>query len=65
MVVNSGPCFGNGHDIAINHNPIKENTLYTRQCSYDYKGDNYALSEYDGKRHLKALEYEVFKVILN
>ena len=59
----SGPCFGCGHDIAIDKNPIKENTLYTYQCSYDYKGDIYSLSEYNGNNKIKALEYEVFQVI--
>ena len=42
-----GPCFGDGHDIGIVGNLIKENTLYTYQSqSYDYKGDKYSLSEY-------------------
>ena len=61
----SGPCFGGGRDIAIDNNPIKENTLYTFQSSYDYKGDNYSLSECDGQNNIriKALEYEVFQVI--
>jgi len=39
----SGPCFGGGRDIAIDRNPLKENTLYTNQSSYDYKGDSNAL----------------------
>jgi len=60
---NSGPCFGRGRDIAIDRNPIKENTLYTCQSSYDYKGDKYSLSEYYDKQYIKALEYEVFQVI--
>ena len=60
---NRGPCFGGGQDIGINGNPIKENTLYTFQYSYDYKGDSNALSEYNGQNYLKALEYEVFQVI--
>ena len=59
----SGPCFGRGCDINIEGNPLKENTLYTYQTSYDYKGDSKALSEYDGLNNLKALEYEVFQVI--
>ena len=53
----SGPCFGRGCDINIEGNPIKENTLYTYQTSYDYKGDSKALSEYDGLNNLKTLEY--------
>ena len=49
-------------DIGIDGNPIKENTLFTYQYSYDYKGDSNALSEY--KLYiLKALEYELFQVI--
>ena len=59
----SGPCFGEGHDIGIEGNPIKENTLYTYQCSYDYKGDSNTLSEYKPFKNIKALEYEVFQVI--
>ncbi len=59
----SGPCFGGGRDIAIDNNPIKENTLYTCQSSYDYKGDKHSLSEYDDNNKIKALEYEVFQVI--
>jgi len=64
---NNGPCFGQGHDIGIEGNPIKDNTLYTYQESYDYKGDKYSLSEYEYDKSdikkVKALEYEVFHVI--
>ena len=60
----SGPCFGYGHDIAIDGNPLKENTLYTDQYSFDYKGDKQSLSEYQyPNNELKALEYEVFQII--
>ena len=61
----SGPCFGSGRDIAIDRNPIKENTLYTNQglFSFDYKGDKKSLSEYQSPYKLKALEYEVFQII--
>jgi len=59
----SGPCFGGGCDIGINGNPLKENTLYTSQNSFDYKGDKQSLSEYQFPNHLKALEYEVFQII--
>ena len=38
--IDSGPCFGFGRDIAIDGNPIKENTVFTNQCSFVYKGDN-------------------------
>ena len=60
---NSGPCFGRGRDIAIDRNPLKENTLYTFQFSFDFKGDSNALSEYKFQNKLKALEYEVFQII--
>ena len=60
---NLGPCFGFGHDIGIIGNPLKEKALYTYQCSYDYKGDSNALSEYESPNKLKALEYEVFQII--
>ena len=59
----NGPCFGGGRDIAIDGNPLKENKLYTRQYSYDYKYDENALSEYQSPNKIKALEYEVFQVI--
>ena len=58
-----GPCFGSGQDIGIDGNPIKKNVLYTYQCSYDYKGDSNALSEYKFGCVLIALEYEVFRVV--
>ena len=64
--INSGPCFGRGRDIAIDGNPIKQkNSLYSYQYSYDYKGNSLALCEYDYNNRGKALEYEVFQVILN
>ena len=63
--VNNGPCFGCGFDVGIEGNPIKENKLYTCQCSYDYKRDNHALSEYENPNKLRAIEYEVFQVIFN
>ena len=54
--IDVGPCFGNGWDIGIEGNPIKENKLWSfdssiSKLSYDNKG--------------KALEYEVFKVIFH
>ena len=61
--INSGPCFGGGRDIALDGNPIKANKLYTLECSYDYQGDIHPLSEYKDN-NLKALEYEVFQIIL-
>ena len=63
--INNGPCFGCGFDVGIEGNPIKENKLYTCQCSYDYKGDNHALSEYENPNKLRAIEYEVFQVTFN
>ena len=62
---NSGPCFGDGRDIAIDGNPIIENKLYTYQNSYDYKGDSHSLSECDFEPKGKVLDYEVFQIILN
>ena len=51
-------------DIGIEGNPLKENTLYTYQDSFDYKGDKQSLSEYQyPNKDLKALEYEVFQII--
>ena len=60
----NGPCFGGGCDIGISGNPIKEDTLNTRQSScFYYKGDSKSLSEYDIFSKGKGLEYEVFQVI--
>ena len=63
-VRDNGPCFGMGYDIGIEGNPIKENSLSTFQQSYNYKGENNSLSEYNGQK-IKALEYEVFQIIFN
>ena len=62
-----GPVFGDGNDIQIGNNPINSKKLYTGEsnlnCSFNYYGDNNALSE-DGKaQFIYALEYEVFQVI--
>jgi hypothetical protein len=59
---NYGPCFGLGPDIAIIGNPIEENALYTNPCSYNYKREDFPLSEYNGRYNIKALEYEVFQI---
>ena len=64
---NCGPTFGSGHDIYIGQNCIQEKQLYTYESyssgSYNFNGDNNALSE-DGKAsHIYASEYEVFQVI--
>ena len=62
-----GPSFGNGCDIRIGQHGIQEKHLYTYEsspsCSYNFNGDNNALSE-DGKAsYIYAAEYEVFQVI--
>ena len=65
----NGPCFGFGNTIKIGKNPIKEKSLRTYetnpQCSYEFNGDNNALSE-DGKfEGIFAKDYEVFQVIFS
>ena len=62
-----GPIFGGPHDFLIYRHGIQEKHLYTYEsssnCSYNYNGDNNALSE-DGKASwIYAAEYEVFQVI--
>ena len=64
-----GPIFGYGWDILISQHGIQEKHLYTFEsasnCSYNYNGDNNALSE-DGKgNRIYAAEYEVFQVIFS
>ena len=59
-----GPCFGEGYDIGIKGNPITENVLYTYQAGFDYKGDEQSLSEYNNCSQLKAIDYEIFQIIL-
>ena len=64
-----GPTFGSGCDIRILQHGIQEKHLYTYEsssnCSYNYNGDNNALSE-DGKGSwIYAAEYEVFQVIFS
>ena len=66
---NNGPCFGYPYDIGILQYVIQEKHLYTHEscsdCSYNYNGDNNALSE-DGKAsYIYAAEYEVFQVIFS
>ena len=66
---NNGPRFGGGYDICIFQHGIQEKHLYTNEssssCSYNYNGDNNALSE-DGKAsYIYAAEYEVFQVIFS
>ena len=62
-----GPIFGSGCDIVIENHCIQEKHLRTYEsstsCSYNYNGDNNALSE-DGKGNgIYAAELEVFQVI--
>ena len=62
-----GPSFGNGLTIWIGQHGIQEKHLYTYEsyssCSYNFNGDNNALSE-DGKAsYIYAAEYEVFQII--
>ena len=65
-----GPNFGQARDICIGINPIQLKALYTNEssslyCSYEYDGDNNALSE-DGKANsIFAVEYEVFEIIFS
>ncbi len=61
--INSGPCFGNGRDIALDGNPIKENTLFTNKFSFDYQEDNQPLSEYYSYNRGKVVEYEVYQIL--
>ena len=64
-----GPKFGGGGDMGINQHGIQEKDLHTYEssssCSYNYNGDNNALSE-DGKcSFIYAAEYEVFQVVFS
>ena len=64
-----GPGFGQACDIYIFKHGIQEKHLHTYEsysgCSYNYNGDNNALSE-DGKAsYIYAAEYEVFQVIFS
>jgi hypothetical protein len=64
-----GPGFGGGRDIGIDQHGIQEKHLFTYEsgsnCSYNFNGDNNALSE-DGKgSYIYAAEYEVFQVIFS
>ena len=62
-----GPTFGYSYDIYINSNCIQSKNAYTNESyqsgSYNFNGDNNALSE-DGKAgHFSVVEYEVFQII--
>ena len=62
---NNGPCFGYGPDIGTG-NPIIENKLLIKQSTYYNKDSNDdSLTENKGFSRVKALEYEVFQIILN
>ena len=65
-----GPTFGAGFTIKIGGNAITEKKLYTYEyypdgCSYNFNGDESALSESGkgGVSYIYAAEYEVFKVL--
>ena len=66
-----GPTFGSGFTIKIGKNAINEKLLYTYEyypdgCSFNFNGDQSALSE-SGKgkaTYIYAREYEVYKVQL-
>ena len=65
---NYGPCFRNEScwDIHINDHCIENKSFYTTESStyssYNYNGDNNALSESNGS-NIYLTEYEVFQVI--
>ena len=65
-----GPTFGAGFTIKIGGNAIREKKLYTYEfypdgCSYNFGGDETALSESGkgGASYIYSIEYEVFKVL--
>ena len=64
---NYGPIFGGGYDICVGQNCIQEKKLYTYESrssgSYNFNGDNNALSEDRKSSGIYASEYEVFQVI--
>ena len=64
-----GPCFGGGCDIYIGRHGIQEKHLYTYEScssgSYNYNGDNNALSESGNGSGIYVAEYEVFQVIFS
>ena len=64
-----GPTFGGGHTIYLGNNPIQQKQLYTYESysgsSYNFNGDNNALSESGNGNCIYAAEYEVFQVIFN
>ena len=64
-----GPTFGCGNNIYLGNNPIQQKQLYTYESysgsSYNFNGDNNALSESGNGSCIYAAEYEVFQVIFN
>ena len=63
---NAGPCFGSeSGDISIVGNPIKESKLCNYKFSFDYKEINDSLSECVFPNYIKAIDYEVFQIILS
>ena len=65
----SNQAFGYGCDISLLNNVIQEKSLYTYEsnssCSYNYNGDNNALSEDGRASRINAKDYEVFQVIFS
>ena len=63
-----GPVFGNElcSDIQLGNNPISNRALYTNEssksCSFNYYGDNNALSEDGESSYIKAIDYEIFEI---
>ena len=66
---NQGPSFGCGHDIYLGNNAIQNKKLYTYESysssSYNYIGDNNALSEDGRGSYIYPVEIEVFQVIFS
>ena len=67
---NYGPTFGNLHTLWIGNNAIQpKKNSYTNEsysdCSFNFNGDNNALSEDGRASHIFIAEYEVFQVIFS
>lgn len=63
----SGPAFGNGCDFKIGDDCMHYNDNYSfemsQECSYDYEGDEHALSEDGNRMGFYMIDYEVFEII--
>ena len=66
---NYGPCFGSGATMFLSNNALKGNNSYTYEsyscCSYNFNGDNNALSEDGRGSDIYAKDYEVFQVLFS